>query len=1598
MAKDRVTLSALKPLLSDNPDRSKGELTFAEAVERFEILDDSAGPAPTPAPTRRSAPVESRSSSTASAKGRPPVVPAGGVGASAPLPVAEIDAPSVVGRLGQRIQRDFGNPLQTAGNLAYGAMSLAHRAMQRGENAIRNVPATMRDMVGLAESPELLGQMGVENVREVVAAPVSFAQGGVSGLGVGVPEAVLEHQLEKFAPEDRGLVRQVVLRNLEPLAPGMVTALRFIGAEGDAWVKQTTGKEQSLGQDTARMTGQIASLFVGGTAASVGVKQVAPKVPGLSWLYKTADAARVAALKGEKLTRQQRLAQVGAALVEGQIVGQLATAPEYFRKPEELEENIYKSVTLGLAFDALAISPIFRDVVGDAIQRIPGYQKLVESRAMQAFKGVFSWLGRTSDDTKEMVATYQAGLAADQQKIQELLEQVEAMGDGPGITAAREMLELRLRGAITANNGQGYVQVRGQIWKDFDDQIKSINADKSLTPAAKQVQISELRATRAEAMRSLEPDVAAADAAYMTARSMLDVEEDALRIRLKDEKIREAEKALENAKERYANRTKLDDEAKLAQRIDDAGAEVARLRKADPKDLSWFFHDKLTRAQLANITKQHREKMVEGVHRLGIDQEYLKVRAEMDRLGSVLETGTKRPIAEVVDELQRLERRRGKLEEIIRSAGLSPDRLYRDGKGILQRLERHREALIERRRATESAREGLHRDTRKVQSQLDRAKSPMSPRQTTVMREAQSALRQSANLATETANRLSRGVKQAVGRVESARKKAKRKATGSSARGLGWLKSERATALTERLRQLVIRQGKEGNDLLANASRELRRTDPERIAALQQELKGNAQTLRKWKHELTSIRKNIEAVDRTLEKLRKQKRFPGRGAMIRELLDAKATFEKSIQTHYSFGGTGYSPRMYYSKETGDTLGNLMVGVQGPKIDKSLRQRRDPFRVRERAEAQARRDIEIEKIRKELETATGEDAILLRNRWGQLEEEGVQGLAFETRQQVLAEQKLRDSLAAQLRRATTEAEKASLKKKLEQTDGRLVRLRSDLITDPTYPVGKRLEQLAQDRRAHELFTQLESRPEVLSVEKWEALASNPALSKWKQKDFVQLTGKSLGPLDGKYVLKDLAEELRGVAGIKDEATRWYQTLLSVWKLNKTALNPATHFRNITSNLFFLEFAGIPAAQQAAWYYDVIQSMKANDAFWKEFKSTGLLKANFLEEDLARLTGIRRDMKGQDLVAQIARQYTNAPVVKDLIRTYNMEDGLARAIAFKKARELGLDVKDATKYANRYIPNYDFIPNTAFTRRLGHWQPFYKFSWAATPIMARNLMEQPLRFAKWGAMAKALNDLSAGMLELPEDLEDDVRATLPTFMQHGAFAPSLLPMLPKKDQHGRMQFIDLSYYVPLNNMVAQPDTLLTEAAQMGLESIGLPKGLASVVPTQMVDPGNPALRAMVEILANKQLYNDMPIYRETDSVDEKVEKVADYLYSVSVPTIAGWGKKKIANAIRSQYLNERTDTYLGRDATLEQAIVDTIFGMKIRGKDPAEEKDWRMKEARNRITDLGWERKRRLDRGLPLGDIDQRIREANRELARLNALQVEQFRAPKPENTP
>lgn len=311
------------------------------------------------------------------------------------------------------------------------------------------------------------------------------------------------------------------------------------------------------------------------------------------------------------------------------------------------------------------------------------------------------------------------------------------------------------------------------------------------------------------------------------------------------------------------------------------------------------------------------------------------------------------------------------------------------------------------------------------------------------------------------------------------------------------------------------------------------------------------------------------------------------------------------------------------------------------------------------------------------------------------------------------------------------------------------------------------------------------------------------------------------LRDKWVDPTVARDIVGMTKFMADTSkvrRFYSAGLSLFRASKTAYNPATGIRNVLGAQLFhhMVVGGTPklptegyAAFRGAteWYVKgrelgVVGSSfhhEVREALEASFKSGDRVKKMFGNATALDFLGDSKFAKAMQAAGSKAER-----LYRSVDEVYKLDAFIRKSKQFMKA---GMSQDDAMGRAmveiNKFMPS--FVLHSPFADSIRSAIPFASFTTEALRIWKNALIEKPHMVFFWNHFVETLQEGSALMAGYsPEQLEEAHQA-LPHYLQ--GKKTLALPF----NVDGRPQFIDMSYLIPLANLVEaeQPGSLFYDA---------------------------------------------------------------------------------------------------------------------------------------------------------------------------------------------
>lgn len=393
----------------------------------------------------------------------------------------------------------------------------------------------------------------------------------------------------------------------------------------------------------------------------------------------------------------------------------------------------------------------------------------------------------------------------------------------------------------------------------------------------------------------------------------------------------------------------------------------------------------------------------------------------------------------------------------------------------------------------------------------------------------------------------------------------------------------------------------------------------------------------------------------------------------------------------------------------------------------------------------------------------------------------------------------------------------------------------------------------------------------------------------QEGFTKLAVSSrLGALSGRYVPEFVSKDLDELSQRLSGSDELGKKIVAGFKFAKVVLNPATHARNIMSNLVLNNFEGLSPGRIDI-YAQAAKELATKGKFYEEAKQLGLGADTFATAEL------RSILNSSEVKTALGKTTNAGRQVLDRISTlYQKEEEFAKMAQYIYQRKKGLSTEEAWDITERATFNYAEV--TPFIRKLREslWgAPFITFTYKATPQIAKTAYKNPGRISWIGKLKEGIENQSDSD-ELAREREAE-----PPWVKDGYFVK-----LPIKDDQGRSAYLDLTYIIPFGDVVSGNYFERPTDRDTGLPQDVITSGAQKL----------PVFNLIRELTTNQDFYGKA-IVKKSSSVDQQIADITRHIMKTYLPP-------PIAEQIPSGYepSGERRAGNISRALDVENAEPD------------------------------------------------------------------------------
>ncbi len=379
---------------------------------------------------------------------------------------------------------------------------------------------------------------------------------------------------------------------------------------------------------------------------------------------------------------------------------------------------------------------------------------------------------------------------------------------------------------------------------------------------------------------------------------------------------------------------------------------------------------------------------------------------------------------------------------------------------------------------------------------------------------------------------------------------------------------------------------------------------------------------------------------------------------------------------------------------------------------------------------------------------------------------------------------------------------------------------------------------------------------------------------------------LGALSGKFVPQAIADSVNEIVRVPGDFEKLTRPLVGGFKFAKVILNPATHARNIASNIILNNFEGLSPARVDI-YAEAAKQVATKGKWYKEAAEQGLGLDSFAAQEIKAL------LNGPEVGALGKAKDSIVAAADKISDMYQKEEEWAKMAQYIFQRQKGLSPEEAWKVAERATFNYAQV--TPFIRRLREsifGFPFITFTAKATPQVARTIATKPTKISNIGKIREGIENYTD-----QEELKRE-KASEPEWVRDGFYMK-----LPIKDKHGRSAYLDLTYLLPFGDLVSGNFFERNVDRETGLKEGLFEGGVKKMAFPNMVK----------ELVTNEDFYGNK-IFKDSDSTEQQLQDIMLYLTKSFAPPL-------VADQLPGGYRS---------DGTRRPGVVSRVSNMPAEGE--------------------------------------------------------------------
>ena len=435
-------------------------------------------------------------------------------------------------------------------------------------------------------------------------------------------------------------------------------------------------------------------------------------------------------------------------------------------------------------------------------------------------------------------------------------------------------------------------------------------------------------------------------------------------------------------------------------------------------------------------------------------------------------------------------------------------------------------------------------------------------------------------------------------------------------------------------------------------------------------------------------------------------------------------------------------------------------------------------------------------------------------------------------------------------------------------------------------------------------------------------------------------KHYGTLRGSYVRKEIADDI-GLAGEFANADSGFAKSVlgdngvvtkatKLWKMSKVALNPPTQMRNAISNMILLNLSGVRWRDLPKRLFQAWDDLRKDGVYTQIAKKYGVVNSTFSKQEMIEINKQYLKAKAKttgNIVDQI--KYIGGAIGDFATNAYQKMEIIGKTAKIIDEMSKGVDEATAALNAQKTLFDYSLVPQSVrYLRNAPVGMPFLTYYYKVLPNLLETAIRHPERYAPFVALPLGLHAVIANYKGVTLDDFEKLKKALPEYLRDRGNALAM----PIKDDKGRWQFLDFSYFLPYSMFIGSVKDAADLNVQRFVSSVGL--------------FGAPLPQLIAALTTNKDPFTQREIVNRFDPAEKQVADSMAYLWRMTMPTwltdIGFAGKLK-------EVIDKDVNKFGDPKITMTQTI-GRLFGLNIYPIDPQKTRAENIRLMRNEITGI------------------------------------------------